>query len=200
MTFNSNEYWEKRYAFGNTSGDGSYGHLAEFKAKIINGLIKTHNVASVVDYGVGDGNQCNLIDTTNIRYYGIDVSQTAIDLCVNKFQDNKIFMLVDDFITLKTSCELAISCDVIYHLIEEDVYQNYMKNLCDFSHKYILIYAKDQNINHAKHVRFRKFSDFMNTTQYHLLEHIPNPYPQQQLGQNNKNTSPSDFYLYTKQD
>jgi hypothetical protein len=196
MNFNSSKYWEKRYASGNTSGDGSYGHLAKFKAEIINNIIKKYDIKSVVDYGVGDGNQCNLINTTNISYYGIDISKTAINLCCNKFQDNKTFMLVDDFINTNTRCELSISCDVIYHLIEKDIYQNYMKNLCNFSNRYILIYARDEDINHAEHVKFRKFSNFMNKTQYELLEHIPNPYPQYQLGYNNKNTSPSDFYFY----
>lgn len=34
----SKEYWEQRYAGGGTSGAGSYGKLAEFKAEIINYL------------------------------------------------------------------------------------------------------------------------------------------------------------------
>lgn len=198
MTFNSNKYWENRYASGKTSGDGSYGHLAQFKADTINGIVKKHNIVSVLDYGVGDGNQCNLINTENIIYYGIDVSKTALNLCKDKFNDSKNFMLANDFIDLNISCDMAMSCDVIYHLIEEDVYQTYMNNLCNFSNKYILIYAKDENLDHCAHVKFRKFSDFMNQTDYKLIEHISNPYPQKIAGKNNKNTSPSDFYFYSK--
>ena len=33
--FDSKKYWEKRYLKGGDSGDGSYGKLAEFKAKVI---------------------------------------------------------------------------------------------------------------------------------------------------------------------
>lgn len=196
MNFNSSQYWESRYSSGGTSGDGSYGHLASFKARTINNIIKQHNILSVVDYGVGDGNQSNLIDTANITYYGIDISKTAINLCKRKFSDNKIFMTVEDFCCLSIKCELAISCDVIYHLVEEDVYQNYMKNLCKFSTGYVLIYAKNQDLDHVTHVKFRQFSNFMDSNNYKLIEYIANPYPQRFIGQDNKNTSPSDFYLY----
>jgi hypothetical protein len=32
------------------------------------------------------------------------------------------------------------------------------------------------------------------------LQHIPNPYPQNIIGRDNTNTSPSDFYIYKKKD
>ena len=199
MTFNSSEYWESRYLYGGTSGDGSYGHLATFKARTINNIIKQYNISSVIDYGVGDGNQSNLIDTAGILYYGVDVSQTAINLCKDKCIDNKIFMTVEEFIGSSIKCELAISCDVIYHLVEEDVYHKYMQNLCNFSNGYVLIYAKNQDLNHTVHVKFRKFSNFMDSNNYKLIEYIANPYPQYVIGHDNKNTSPSDFYFYRLQ-
>jgi len=36
MTFDSNKYWEERYAKGGNSGKGSYGKSAIFKADVIN--------------------------------------------------------------------------------------------------------------------------------------------------------------------
>jgi len=200
MSFNSSAYWEKRYATGGNSGDGSYNHLAEFKAAVINQFIHTYNIKSIVDYGVGDGNQCALIDTKKVEYYGIDVSDTAISMCQKKRLPNKIFMTVNEFASKKIQCQVSISCDVIYHLIEDIVYKNYMQNLCNFSDQYIIIYAKNENIYHTQHVKFRKFSDYLDMTNYKLLQHIPNPYPQNIIGRDNTNTSPSDFYVYKKKD
>ena len=37
-----------------------------------------------------------------------------------------------------------------------------------------------------------------NLPEYHLIKHIPNKYPQINLGINNNTTSPSDFYIYEK--
>ena len=31
----SAEYWENRYAYGGSSGQGSYGRLAKFKAEVV---------------------------------------------------------------------------------------------------------------------------------------------------------------------
>ena len=39
LPFQSKRYWEKRYAQNKTSGTGSYGKLAKFKADIINDFL-----------------------------------------------------------------------------------------------------------------------------------------------------------------
>jgi hypothetical protein len=109
-------------------------------------------------------------------------------------------MSVDDFINLHITCDLVMSCDVIYHLVEDEVYNSYMKNLCNFSHKYIVIYAKNENIYHAQHVRFREFVSYFNQASFNLIQTIPNMYPQHIVGHNNENTSPSDFFIFKKAD
>ena len=53
----SRDYWEQRYSSGSNSGDGSRGKLAEFKAEIINSLVKDKKIESVIEFGCGDGNQ-----------------------------------------------------------------------------------------------------------------------------------------------
>lgn len=200
MIFDSDAYWEKRYADKGNSGDGSYGKLANFKAEIINGIIKDYRIKSVLDYGVGDGNQYSTLNLDNITYYGIDVSSTAISICKNMFPDkSNCFMSVNEYKETNTTCELSMSCDVLYHLIDEDLYHSYLKNLFEFSNKYILIYARNQTKKHADHVYFREFNDyFVNTYKCTLIKKFPNRYPQKILGLDNSTTSPSDFYLYLK--
>ena len=199
--FNSKKYWNDRYLTGGNSGSGSYNHLAQFKADVINNFIEKNEIKSIVDYGVGDGNQLKLLNTENLIYTGIDVSKFIISKCKEEFKDDKTktFIHVDN-IDNELKGELVLSCDVIYHLIEEDVYKEYMENLFSMSQEYVIIYAKNQDVNFVQHVKFRKFSNYIdsNLPEWQLIKHIPNKFPQLKLGQNNNNTSSSDFYIYKK--
>ena len=201
--FNSKKYWNARYVKGENSGSGSYDELAQFKADVINDFVEKNHIKSIVDYGVGDGNQLKLFNTENLIYTGIDVSEFIISKCKENFKDDKTkkFIHVDN-IDNELKGELVLSCDVIYHLIEEHVYKEYMDKLFSMSKKYVIIYAKNEDINHAVHVKFRKFSNYIgsNLQQWKLIKHIPNKFPQLKLGKNNDKTSPSDFYIYEKDD
>ncbi len=190
--FDSKKYWNNRYLTGGNSGAGSYNELSRFKADVINNFVEKNQIKSIVDYGVGDGNQLKLINTKNLIYTGIDVSEFIISKCKENFKEDKTkkFIHVDN-INNELKGELVLSCDVIYHLIEDPVYKEYMKNLFSMSKKYVIIYAKNEDINHAAvHVKFRKFSNYIesNLPEWQLIKHIPNKY----------NTSPSDFYIYKK--
>ena len=78
-----------------------------------------------------------------------------------------------------------------------------MKKLFSMSKKYVIIYARDEDYKpNADHVKFRKFSTYIenNFPNWELIQHIPNKYPQINLNLkgSNRNTSPSDFYIYEK--
>src|SRR3954469_5502180 len=79
----SADYWERRYASGGTSGAGSYGPVSLFKAEVLNEWVETHAVASVLEFGCGDGHQLGLARYP--RYTGLDISRTALDRCVRQF-------------------------------------------------------------------------------------------------------------------
>ncbi len=199
--FNSKKFWNERYINGGNSGSGSYNKLVTFKADVINDFIKKNNISSIIDYGVGDGNQLKLLDTKNKIYTGIDVSKFIISKCKEIFKNDKTkkFIHIDD-IDNNLKADLVLSCDVIYHLIEDDIYKEYMKNLFYMSNKYVIIYAKNEDLNHCQHVKFRKFSKYIksNLSEWQLIKHIQNKYPQLIIGVNNNETSPSDFYIYKK--
>lgn len=201
--FDSKEYWNQRYINGQNSGAGSYNELVLFKADIINDFIEQTQIKSIIDYGVGDGNQLTLINTNNIVYTGIDVSEFIVSKLREKFNDDntKKFIHINN-IDNDLKAELVLSCDVIYHLIEDDVYEEYMEKLFSMSDKYVIIYARNENKNHVVHVKFRKFSNYIenNLQEWNLIKHIPNKYPQIILGNDNDITSPSDFYIYEKND
>lgn len=196
--FQSAEYWEKRYRENGNSGLGSYNKLAIFKAEIINDFITKNNIKSIIDYGMGDGNQLKLFKIENINYIGIDVSPTIIEKCKNlyKFDKFKQFILEKEIDNI--SSQLVLSCDVIYHLIEDDVYYKYIDNLFKMSKKYVIIYAPDIDMIHKQHVKLRKFTNYVknNYSNWKLVEFIKNKYPQKVIGINDKETSFSDFFIY----
>lgn len=194
----SSQYWDERYRKGGTSGSGSYGRLAEFKAQFLNEFIKTHNISTCIEFGCGDGNQISLINYK--KYIGFDVSNTAIEICRkrHKNRDNYEFHLTcSDKFQTTTPAELAISLDVIYHLVEEQVYRNYMEKLFSSSRRYVIIYAYDREQRHtSKHELGRNFTSWIKThaPQWTLINIRKNPYPFNEEDPNN--TSHSDFFVF----
>ena len=156
-------FWEQNYAQGATSGTGSYGPLAEGKSRFLNALVREQAVRSVIEFGCGDGNQLSLADYP--RYVGLDVSKTAIKLCKSRFADDpsKSFFLYDSSCFVDRAglftADLALSLDVIYHLVEDPVFDVYMAHLFGAAKRCVVIYATDDAISGgAPHVRHRRFS------------------------------------------
>ncbi|MDD3436076.1 MAG: hypothetical protein PHC64_02880 [Candidatus Gastranaerophilales bacterium] len=196
ISFDSALYWEERYAGKRNSGAGSYGRLAEFKANIINDFVIKNNIDTVIEFGVGDGNQLSLLDIPN--YVGYDISKTIVENTSEKFIADKTKKIkhLDEYKNEKA--DLSMSLDVIFHLIEDEVFDKYMRTLFSASNKYVIIYASDKDEYFASHVKHRKFSEWIknNKIDWQLLEHIPNIYP---FDENNPvETSFSDFYIYKK--
>ena len=192
--FNSGKYWENRYAKGDNSGDGSYGRLAEFKAEFINDFVQKNNIHSAVELGCGDGNQLSLINYP--KYTGLDVSQSIINLCKDKFKNDstKSFKVHTTGDTSAKS-DLSLSLDVIYHLVEKGVYTQYLTDLFSLSDKYVMVYSTDFNEDETVHVKHRKFSDDVAKMfpQWELLEVVKNKYPGR-----GEQMSLADFYIYKK--
>jgi hypothetical protein len=197
--FSSGQYWEDRYALGGTSGAGSYGKLALFKAETINKFVKDHGLRSVIEFGSGDGAQLELASYP--KYTGIDISARAIELCQTKFKDDpsKQFMLASSPEANEASAELAMSLDVIYHLVEDRVYHEYMTRLVSAAEKYICVYSSNVvRPSPAKHVRHRVFTDWFaqNAPAWKLMSKVDNPFPEDP--ERPDETSWADFYFFQK--
>lgn len=194
----SERYWQSRYNSGGNSGDGSYDELAQFKAKVINEFVIQNNVSSVIEYGCGDGNQLSLGQYP--RYKGFDVSQKAISICMAMFagDDTKSFGLIGE--DKNESADLTLSLDVIYHLVEDEIFNCYMERLFDSSRRFVIIYSSNTSENAKRpdaHVKHRHFSKWVTTCrpEWMLVECIRNKYP---LDANTGKGSFADFYIYTK--
>lgn len=198
--FSSSSYWEQRYKSGGNSGAGSYNLLSEFKAGFINDFVKAHDIKSVIEFGCGDGNQLKLFQVP--RYHGVDVSTSAIRSCRRNFE-NDAGKSFDNYrpSNYKSGWSLSLSLDVLYHLVEDEVYYQYLKDLFAASSKWVIIYSCNHNsTSHPPHVLPRNFTSDIerNFSSWELKEHFPNPYPLEKYGP--KHGSWSDFYVYHKGD
>jgi len=194
---NSSKYWKNRYQQGGNSGSGSYGRLAQFKADTINEFSDEHDVGSFIEFGCGDGNQLKYLNIDD--YLGLDVSDKAIEICRNKYQEDqaKEFKKADEY--KGETAECALSLDVIFHLVEDEVFESYMEQLFNAAEKYVVIYSSNkESFTPSPHVRHRLFSLWIeqNKEEWKLKDYIPNKYP---FNGDNSNTSFSDFYIYEKE-
>lgn len=194
----SQYYWESRYQSGGNSGCGSYDGLCLFKSEVLNKFFTENHIISIIDFGCGDGNQLKYLKTSS--YIGFDVSQSALDKCCDIFKDDssKKFKLMDEY--KEQTAELCLSLDVIYHLVEDDVFEQYMATLFSAAQKYVIIYSSNKNkqaIIQSPHVKHRLFSDWIKQNQpnWELATFIENKYP---LTPRNPTGSFADFYIYKK--
>ena len=195
----SKDYWQDRYMSEGTSGAGSYGNLALFKAEIINDFVNQNDINVVIDFGCGDGNQLQFAKYNN--YIGLDVSVKAVELCQDKFKLDlsKKFYTYSEFLKMNFQADLVLSLDVIYHLLEDDVFNSYMNNLFSTSKKYVIIYSSNYEKYIGKHVRSRKFTDWIDIqmkNKFEQIAFIKNVYP---FDENKPDdTSMSDFFIYKR--
>lgn len=161
MSFKEKDYWNNRYSANGNSGQGSYGESAYNKARYINSLINKHNVKSICELGCGDGNQLSMFTGYDI-YYGYDISDVIIKKNQKRFKDDPFKLFVSNIEDLPNSKhDLALSLDVLYHLVNYDVFEAYLKNLFNLS-DLICIYAVDKDANSAvPHGNPRAFTGYI---------------------------------------
>ncbi len=187
-------YWENRYRTNGTSGQGSQGSNAVYKAGILNKFVLENKIKSVIEFGCGDGVQLSYFNFKT--YIGLDISTVAIAKCTSQYKDDnsKTFMLYsgkEGFEETLLRSELALSLDVIYHLVEDDVYGTYMSKLFLHASRFVIIYAWDLSESKKFHVKHRKFTDWIafNQPGWQLIKVIAAP----------SMSGLSDFYIYEKE-
>lgn len=189
-------YWEDRYRQGLTSGAGSYGEHADFKASFLNEFMASHSVSSLIDWGCGDGNQLSLLDAP--RYLGMDVSAKAIEICMEKYRSDpgKSFFHYDSALLVNPAgfltADMALSMEVIFHLTEDDVFHRYMKAVFSSAARFVVIYNTNEEEPANGHMRGRRFTDWIqqNAAEWELTHFQDGPDQHLQVH--------SGFYCFAK--
>lgn len=204
----SSIFWENRYASGGNSGKGSYGRLALYKANIINSLISEFNINSIIELGCGDGNQTSLLEH-DVDYLGLDISPTVIEQNLKTFflDQKKDFLLFDSNriknIGVFLNADMAISLDVLYHLVELNTFESYLSTLFAVAKQYVVIYASDDEgikVN-SPHIFIRAFTPYITEhfKDFQLVRSIKNEYYSNQPSEcDTGEYTWSDFFVYER--
>jgi hypothetical protein len=98
----------------------------------------------------------------------------------------------------RLQADLALSLDVIFHLVEEDVFVAYMRDLFACARDYVVVYSSDFDMSGPEpHMRHRAFTGWIETNEpgWTLAEHTANPYPYDERAGAG---SLSDFFVYER--
>lgn len=150
-------YWEARYASGGGSGAGSAGEISERKAAYVNELIRREQIASVVDWGCGDGRQLDLLHLPP-AYLGVDISPTAVARCLRRHPDRAVLVWPGGQPQVAVHAELALSLDVVFHLVDDADFASYWDRLFSSADRLVCMHGTDFDGNGARHVRHRRTS------------------------------------------
>jgi SAM-dependent methyltransferase len=147
-----------RYELGGDSGTGSAGPAALYKADVLNAFVASNGIRDVIEFGCGDGRQLALARYPSYR--GLDISPDVVKRCSEQFRGDsrKSFALVDGNIE---RADLALSLDVIFHLVEDEIYFTHLDQLFAAARRFVVIYATDSaEATHSfAHVRHRHVSE-----------------------------------------
>lgn len=167
-------YWEGRYKRGGNSGQGSHDlDSITFKADYVNELIQNNEVKTVVEVGCGDGNQLRLLSGYE-KYVGYDISETIVKKCTNNFSNDDSKEFMTDVNQLPKS-DLALSLDVIYHLVEDDVFTDYMDKVFSLGDIVCLYTTNAENSSAVSHVKHRNVEKYVadNFNEFELVDKTP---------------------------
>jgi SAM-dependent methyltransferase len=198
-SFSSADYWEARYESGGGSGSGSRGHLARYKAAVLHRVMEQYSVEDVIDFGCGDGFQIDLLEIP--RYTGIDVSETALTRCRARFADRPgwRFLPAVDEAAYAGYYRMAMSLDVICHLVEDAVFDGYMGRLFDHASAVVVIYATDASFRSpSEHLVHRPVSEWVATNRpdWRLAERLANPFMRRIEVPHYHGTTPAGFMIF----
>jgi len=192
----SAEYWNQRYLSGGCSGVGSRGKLAQYKASIVNAWITDLNLSSAVEFGCGDGVQLGLFEFAD--YLGFDPSEEAVRRCREMYKDHrgKRFELLRDY--EGETADAALSIDVVYHLVEDDVFDAHLEMLFGAATKLVVVYSSNHESSRHHHYRHRAVCDAIAVRYpcWQLAAALPNLYP---YDSTTGFGSLAEFYMYVPQ-
>jgi hypothetical protein len=196
--FDYKKYWQLRYSKGGDSGSGSYGILAEFKAKIINNFIDKHNIVSIIEFGCGDGNQLKFMNYK--KYLGFDIAKNSIIRCHSLFKNDtsKSFILYDPKYFINNAffkADLVVCLDVLYHIIPEWDFLKTLQDIFSCSSKYVILYTsidayKTETYKPPTHIFHRDILNYLSKYKEFKIEEI--------VKQKYKKLSSADFIILTK--
>ncbi|PZT52817.1 class I SAM-dependent methyltransferase [Paenibacillus silvae] len=185
QSFDYIDYWERTYRKGETSGRGSYGVLAEFKAEVVNALIQREGIRRVIEFGCGDGNQLKYMDYG--EYLGMDVASASVEHCASMYSDDpsKSFMVYRPGLWVNRGflqADLTVCLDVLYHITDETDFRQTLHDVLQASTRWVVLYTRlrEQEEPGVRTIQDRNLFHYLfDYPEFKVHEIIRQRYPQQ---------------------
>ncbi len=141
----SQKFWDDRYSSGMTSGDNGAGPLKDWQWEVLTKV--AGEIDDVIDVGCGDlrfwQDKDGMIRECK-KYTGIDISQFMIE------KHSRIFKIFDrpewtfihspaDVYIEGLHARIVVCLNMLYHILNEDVFNNILKNLSLYSDEWVFI-------------------------------------------------------------
>lgn len=157
-------------------------------ARFVSHLVKEREVASVIDWGCGDGEVLEKLDLHGVEYTGVESSEAAVERMRRRFAERP-----EHTFTLPHGCdrwerrELALSLDVLPRVPGRAEYDDHLAKLFGSSRRFVLIGAAEDAA--SRHVGPRS-----------IVEDIAERFPEWELTRTEPPAAgaPASFLLYEK--
>ena len=147
--FNRAAYWERRYQSGGTSGPGSQGQEARYKAQLVTDAVRDYGIQSILDLGSGDGVVAAMLPAA-LDYVGFDPAPTAVSRAQLAAPDRRFTASIPP-----QPFDATLSMDVLFHLVADDDYKKYLDLVFCRPLRFAMVYGTCEDRRGAPHVRHR---------------------------------------------
>jgi hypothetical protein len=142
--------WDSHYRAGRSSSAGPRAKNGPWKRAMI--LKYVHSFGDVIDLGCGDlsfwkGLECD-------KYIGIDISLFIVEKNRQLFPGRQFICSPGERLIKGLSAEVVLCSDVLYHVLEDKAFEQILRNLTEYSRKWIFVYTLCENIFNSVEYRF----------------------------------------------
>jgi hypothetical protein len=136
------KYWDSRYSLAHSLGSGSQGRNLQYKVKIIEEIVSSYKICTIVDIGCGEAPYLDKLKFDS--YLGVDASDVVIQMNRERYQGSTSikFVCLEEFNSNpRPSSDLVISSEVIFCLKKEEI-SEHIGLIDSIQSPYILIFNK----------------------------------------------------------
>lgn len=195
MIFDTKHYWDSRLADFSLESVGSLGlghrfnrYIYKSKVRIINRFKRKYNLSfvgkTILDVGTGVGFWIDYYLREKVSYiHGIDISSVAVHNLKQKYKTNKVSIYEADFgsnnFVINKKFDIVNAIDVAYHVVDENNFNNLVKNMCNSLANGGYIFLSDVfrgDIKTPPHVKFRplvRYKKLLNLYEVKIIEIEP---------------------------
>lgn len=181
------KFWNKKYADGGISGQGSIGKYRTWKWMKIMQMIP--DLREVIDVGCGDLRfwqhpiAREFTTRKGFTYLGIDISDEIIARN-QEIAPHLDFVCAPSHLDLGEKAQVVLALDLLFHIMDDGNFEETLEQLCKASKLWIVIYSwrknpfPDSNTDGVSQT-FRKLGDYrqiFESNEFRLKEYFPVPY------------------------